>query len=468
MSNNKTGLIIKREYLTRVKKKSFILMTVFAPFLFAGFFALIIFLAMPKDEDYKVLVVDETTIMYEGMDLLQKEERAKKVKNNEVLGEDKQIVEKNQIELFEATGSYSEAIKRFQKENSDFNYLVFLPKNLVDQSDGKANLIYKSAPNSITETKINRLINDAREALLMEIEQVDKVKFDRIKTRVGLTALASSNMDENGNLKEEKADFKIAAGIGFGFSILILMFILTFGMQVMRGVIEEKTSRIIEVIISSVKPFQIMMGKIIGIGLVGLTQFIFWIILTGVLITIMTAVVGVNLSPDTVAEMSSTDLTKATGGKANEMISAIFNLPWLALISSFLVYFLGGYFLYSALYAAIGAAVDSETDTQQFMVPVMLPLMLGLYVTQLSVFTNPEGSAMFWLSMIPFTSPIAMLVRIAMGNAEVWEVLLSISLLILTFIGTTWIGSRIYKVGILMYGKKVTYKEMFKWIRYKS
>ncbi|MGK0436958.1 MAG: ABC-type Na+ efflux pump permease subunit, partial [Flavobacteriales bacterium] len=139
MSNNKTGLIIKREYLTRVKKKSFILMTVFAPFLFAGFFALIIFLAMPKDEDYKVLVVDETTIMYEGMDLLQKEERAKKVKNNEVLGEDKQIVEKNQIELFEATGSYSEAIKRFQKENSDFNYLVFLPKNLVDQSDGKAN-----------------------------------------------------------------------------------------------------------------------------------------------------------------------------------------------------------------------------------------------------------------------------------------------------------------------------------------
>lgn len=468
MSNNKTGLIIKREYLTRVKKKSFILMTVFAPFLFAGFFALIIFLAMPKEQDYKVLVVDETTIMYEGMDLLQKEDKAEKIKNNIAAGKSGKISEKNKIEIFEATGSYSEAIKRFQKENSDFNYLVFLPKNLVDQGDGKANLIYKSAPNSTTETKINRLINDAREALLMEIEEVDKAKFDRIKTKVGLTALASSNLDENGSLIEEKADFKIAAGFGFGFSILILMFILTFGMQVMRGVIEEKTSRIIEVIISSVKPFQIMMGKIVGIGLVGLTQFIFWILLTGILITIMTAVVGVNLSPDAVSEMSAVDLKEATGGEANKMLSAIWNLPWLALISSFLVYFLGGYFLYSALYAAIGAAVDSETDTQQFMVPVMLPLMLGLYVTQLSVFTNPEGSAMFWLSMIPFTSPIAMLVRIAMGNAEVWEVLLSISLLIITFIGTTWLGAKIYKTGILMYGKKVTYKELFKWIRYKN
>lgn len=468
MSNNKTGLIIKREYLTRVKKKSFILMTVFAPFLFAGFFALIVFLAMPKDEDYKVLVVDETTIMYEGMELIQNKEKAEKLKDNKALDDDEKIVEKNKIELFEATGNYSEAIKRFQKENSDFNFLVYLPKNLVEQSDGKANLIYKTAPNSTTETKLNRLINGAREALLMEIEKVDKEKFDRIKTKVGLTALASSNMDENGNPIEDKAGFKIAAGVGFGFSILILMFILTFGMQVMRGVIEEKTSRIIEVIISSVKPFQIMMGKIVGIGLVGLTQFIFWIILTGILITVGTMIVGVNISPDAVSEMSSTDLSAAAGSEANEMISAIINLPWLALISSFLVYFLGGYFLYSALYAAIGAAVDSETDTQQFMVPVMLPLMLGLYVTQLSVFTNPEGSAMFWLSMIPFTSPIAMLVRIAMGNAEIWEVLLSIALLILTFIGTTWLGARIYKTGILMYGKKVTYKELFKWVRYKN
>ncbi|MEN9001138.1 MAG: ABC transporter permease, partial [Flavobacteriales bacterium] len=311
MSNNKTGLIIKREYLTRVKKKSFILMTVFAPFLFAGFFALIVFLAMPKEQDYKLLVVDETTIMYEGMELLQQQEKAQQTKDNKALDSGKEIKEKNKIELFEATGTYSEAIKRFQKENSDFDYLVYLPKNLVDQSDGKANLIYKSAPNSPTETKINRLINGAREALLMEIEKVDKAKFDRIKTKVGLTSEASSNLDENGAKIEEKADYKIAAGFGFGFSILILMFILTFGMQVMRGVIEEKTSRIIEVIISSVKPFQIMMGKIVGIGLVGLTQFIFWIVLTGILIIAGTVIFGINVSPDAVSEMSSTDLAAA-------------------------------------------------------------------------------------------------------------------------------------------------------------
>jgi len=255
--------------------------------------------------------------------------------------------------------------------------------------------------------------------------------------------------------------------IGMFSGILIYMFIFLYGVQVMRGVIEEKTSRIIEVIISSVKPFQIMMGKIVGIGLVGLTQFIFWIVLTGILIIVMSIVVGVNLSPEAVSQMNSVQLNEAAGSEINETLLAILNLPWLAIISSFLVYFLGGYFLYSALYAAIGAAVDSETDTQQFMIPVMLPLMLGLYVTQLSVFTNPAGSAMFWLSMIPFTSPIAMLVRIAMGNAEVWEVLLSITLLVLTFIGTTWIGARIYKTGILMYGKKVTYKDLFKWIRYK-
>lgn len=467
MSNKKTGLIIKREYLTRVKKKSFILMTIFAPFLFAGFFALIIFLAMPKEKDYNILIVDDTTIMYEGMRTILNEEMDKIVKSNNALPEAKRTPIDSSYQFRETTLSYVSALKEFKKEDSKYDYLLHIPSSVISQSTGKANLIYKSAPNSKTEIKITNLINEAREALIMEKEEVDPKKYALINTKVGLTSEESSNLGENGEKLDNKADFKIAAGVGFGFSILILMFILTFGMQVMRGVIEEKTSRIIEVIISSVKPFQIMMGKIVGIGLVGLTQFIFWIVLTGILIIVMSIIVGVNLSPEAVSQMNSVQLNEAAGSEINETLLAILNLPWLAIISSFLVYFLGGYFLYSALYAAIGAAVDSETDTQQFMIPVMLPLMLGLYVTQLSVFTNPAGSAMFWLSMIPFTSPIAMLVRIAMGNAEVWEVLLSITLLVLTFIGTTWIGARIYKTGILMYGKKVTYKDLFKWIRYK-
>ncbi|MGB1041726.1 MAG: ABC transporter permease, partial [Flavobacteriales bacterium] len=232
------------------------------------------------------------------------------------------------------------------------------------------------------------------------------------------------------------------------------------------GVIEEKTSRIIEIIISSIKPFQIMMGKIIGVGLVGLTQFLFWILLTVVLVVVFIPMLGIDVSPDAVSQMSSTEMMAASKSELNTSIAAIWNLPWFALISSFLIYFIGGYLLYSSLYAAIGAAVDNETDTQQFMFPVLLPLMLGFYITYMSVLTNPEGASMFWLSMIPFTSPIAMLVRISMESVELWEVLLSIGILILTFIGTTWLGAKIYRTGILMYGKKVTYKEMFKWLRY--
>ncbi len=466
MSNKKTGLIIKREYLTRVKKKSFILMTIFAPFLFAGFFALIIFLAMPKDKDYKILVVDDTTIMYEGIETILLDEKKDIVKANLALPEGKKVKLDEKYQFTETTVDYSSALKEFKKEESDYDYLVYLPSNLIDMATNKANLIYKEAPNSKTETKINTLINGAREALIMEKEEVDKEKYNRIKTKVGLATYQSTNLDENGDPIVDKAGFKTAAYVGFAFSILILMFILTFGMQVMRGVIEEKTNRIIEVIISSVKPFQIMMGKIVGVGLVGLTQFIFWIILTLILVIVFIPMLGINVSPEAVSEMSATDMSAMNTG-ANDSIAAIFNLPWVSLIGSFLIYFIGGYLLYSSLYAAIGAAVDSETDTQQFMIPVMLPLMLGIYVTQISVMTNPEGAAMFWLSIIPLTSPIAMLVRIAMESVELWEVLLSIFILILSFIGTTWLGAKIYKTGILMYGKKVTYKELFKWIRYK-
>jgi ABC-2 type transport system permease protein len=256
-------------------------------------------------------------------------------------------------------------------------------------------------------------------------------------------------------------------GVGAIAGYMLMMFVMIYGTSVMRSVIEEKTSRIIEVIISSVKPFQLMMGKIIGIGLVGLTQFLVWIILTGVLIVIMMFAFNIDMaSPDNVAQMS-TDLAQIDAKSTmSDAFNNIWGLPWLQLIVSFLFYFLGGYFLYSSLYAAIGAAVDSETDTQQFLMPVMLPLMLGFYVTQMSVMTNPEGSAIFWLSMIPFTSPVSMLVRISMGSVELWEVLLSMSLLVITFIGTTWLAGKIYRTGILMYGKKASWKEMFKWLKY--
>ena len=466
---NKTGLIIKREYLTRVKKKSFILMTVLGPVLFAGFFAAIVLLAMPKEEDYNVLVVDDTMSIAEGMVLIQKEDLENKIKDKKYSIDDKNKGEKikDNIILHSNGSDKVTALKELKKEDSEYDYLVYIPKKVINRSNNSATIYYKKAPNSPTETKITSLINRARENLLLSKVGIDKKKYDSINTNVGLEPIPISNVDEYGVKIDDKAEFKTAAYVGFGFSILIFMFILTFGMQVMRGVIEEKTNRIIEVIISSVKPFQIMMGKIVGIGMVGLTQFLFWIILTGVLVLVIIPMLGIDSSPDAVSQMTSEEMS-AMVDKNSGVLGTIMNLPWLALISSFLIYFLGGYLLYSALYAAIGAAVDNETDTQQFLVPVMIPLALGLYVAQFSVMTNPEGGAMFWLSMIPFTSPVVMLIRISMESVELWEVLLSIAILILTFIGTTWLGARIYKTGILMYGKKVTYKEMFKWIRYRN
>ena len=275
---NKTGLIIKREYLTRVKKKSFLLMTLLGPLLFAGFFAAIVLLAMPKEEDYDVLIVDDTMVMAEGMEAIQIEDLKKKIKDKKHSIDDDKKKEKikNNIKLHRPDTDFLSAIKELKKEDSKYDYLVYLPKKIINRSDNSAEIYYKKAPNSPTETKITSLINRARENLLLKDIGISKSQYDSINTNVGLNAIAISNVDDMGVKIEDKAEFKTAAFAGFGFSILIFLFIMTFGMQVMRGVIEEKTNRIIEVIISSVKPFQIMMGKIIGVGLVGLTQFLFW------------------------------------------------------------------------------------------------------------------------------------------------------------------------------------------------
>jgi len=248
--------------------------------------------------------------------------------------------------------------------------------------------------------------------------------------------------------------------IGSISGILIYIFIFMYGTMVMRGVIEEKTNRIIEVIISSIKPFQLMMGKIIGVAMVGLTQFILWIILTMILLS--------------VAELFFMDANSITNGLNNQekslMITEITNLTnninLIQILFSFLFYFLAGYLLYSSLFAAVGSAVDAEADTQQFILPVTIPLILAFILIQ-PIMDNPDGNLSFWMSIIPFTSPIVMMVRLPFG-VPIWEILLSMFILIITFILTTWIAAKIYRVGILMYGKKATYKELLKWISYKA
>jgi ABC-2 type transport system permease protein len=251
-----------------------------------------------------------------------------------------------------------------------------------------------------------------------------------------------------------------------------------FGSQVMRGVIEEKTSRIVEVIISSVKPFELMMGKIVGVALVGLTQFLLWVILTATLVTVITSSFVTKLSNKTPTEQiissqlpsvnqdksASINSVKVKDTGVNEVLDAVNSIDFPVMISSFLFYFLFGYLLYAALFAAIGSAVDSEADTQQFMLPITIPLIFAIIMAQY-VMQEPQGTMAFWLSIFPLTSPVIMMIRIPFGVPYL-DLVLSMGLLLLGFLGTTWLAAKIYRTGILMYGKKVSYKELWKWLRY--
>jgi len=267
---------------------------------------------------------------------------------------------------------------------------------------------------------------------------------------------------------------EIRAFIGGGFGYLIMMFIIIYGGFVMRSVIEEKTSRIIEVIISSVKPFQLMLGKIIGTSLAGVTQFAIWIFSASLLLIVAMLIMDIELSTlSGNPAMNTMGTLPAPTQSVNEMqpyINEMIKIPWLLLITSFIVYFILGYLIYSSIYASIGAAVDNETDTQQFIFPIILPLMLAIYVGFFSVFSNPHGPIAVGFSLFPLTSPIVMLMRLPSGLGEggvpIWQLVSSIILLVITFIGIVWLAAKIYRVGILMYGKKPTYRELLKWLKY--
>jgi ABC-2 type transport system permease protein len=256
-----------------------------------------------------------------------------------------------------------------------------------------------------------------------------------------------------------------------GAGYLIMMFILIYGAMVMRSVIEEKTSRIIEVIISSVKPFQLMLGKIFGTAAAGLTQFLIWGLLIALIFIASSYFFGVDLgsassaNPNMAVQQMDAQMERLGTNESQELFAELLNLPLISTFVYFILYFLLGYLLYSSLYAAIGAAVDNETDTQQFMLPVLLPLILGVYVGFATVINDPHGTIATVFSLIPFTSPIVMLMRVPFG-VPWWQILISLTLLLITFIGVVWLAAKIYRVGILMYGKKTSYKELMKWIRY--
>jgi ABC-2 type transport system permease protein len=289
---------------------------------------------------------------------------------------------------------------------------------------------------------------------------IEKIKLSKTYVNIGQESFLGE--------KSSKIDNIVKLAFGGFAGYLLFMFIIIYGNMIMRSVIEEKTSRIIEVIISSVKPIQLMLGKIIGTSLAGITQFVIWIILGGVLMVVVSVIFGINLSELQSPQqevMQQAMESPQMQLQAQNMITAIYNLPLINLTIAFILFFIGGYLLYSSLYASVGAAVDNETDTQQFMMPILVPLILAVYVGIFTVIEDPHGTVSTVFSFIPFTSPVVMLMRIPFG-VPIWQQLISLGLLIGTFMFTVWFAAKIYRVGILMYGKKPSYKDIYKWLRY--
>lgn len=448
---NKILLIIQREYLSRVKKKSFILMTLLTPIIIAAFYGIMIYFSVQgaKSTFQKIAVVN----------------------NNPNITA--QLSSGKNITYTYSNSTLQELKKTYIQDGYD--YILYLPEFPLDAPQNIQLMGEKQASLSLN----NKVTGDLEEALRIQKLKASGISQDDLDKLSSDIEIGNMKIGLDG--KEEDSSAGATTIIGSAAGILMFMFILLYGIQVMRGVIEEKTSRIIEVMISSVKPFQLMMGKIIGIALVGLTQFLLWIVLTTAISTVAVQVFTGN-KPAVENQQSNTnqhsnaakqpniekmDQKIQESGPVAMVQKSLANMDMTKIIIVFLFFFIGGYLFYSALYAAIGSAVDSETETQQFVMPVMMPLFVG-YALSLSVVTNdPYGPIAFWLSIIPFTSPIAMMVRLPYGVPD-WQLALSMALLIAGFIGTVWFASKIYRVGILMYGKKTSLKEMIKWFNYKN
>lgn len=430
---NNLNLIIHREYLARVRNKTFIVMTFLSPLILVGMFLLIAYLSMLNNSEERIIGIhDERGIFVEEF---QDSEEIK-------------YLDLSAISLEEAT--------RLVREKN-YHGVVHIPA-IEDNVDLAGSIRYfgKESPGLGTLKQIEQVITEKLTNQELVSRGIDISQIQAAETPVNIQI-----QNFEGQRTSKMAGYiKMIFGGAAGY--LLMMFIIIYGNMVMRSVIEEKTNRIIEIIISSVKPFQLMLGKILGTSLAGLTQFAIWVLLGGLLFFLATSIAGFELTP---TPPQAQEMQEMAGSEMQQLIIDVANLPLLTLLISFLVYFIGGYFLYSAIYAAIGAAVDSETDTQQFMFPIILPLMLGIYVGFFSVIENPHGSVSTIFSMIPLTSPIVMLMRIPFG-VPWWELAISIILLVVTNAATVWLAAKIYRVGILMYGKKPTYKELYKWLKY--
>lgn len=442
----KTWIIIKREYLSRVKKRSFIVMTILGPILMAALMIAPYFIARSTEGVKRIDVVDETGLF------------------NKNLGSNKNI------QFHYLNTDINTASARY---NEDSSYaLLYIPKPAYITAHYAELLYQNKQPNMTVTSYIQERMSYVLENIaLHELYNIDKKDLDATKTNVDL-------VQKNISTGEKSAPI-LTSILGYVSGFLIYLFIFLFGSMVMRGVLEEKTNRVVELIVSSVKPFQLMMGKIVGIALVGLTQFLLWIVLTFTLVSTFSAsIIGKDIfKSDTQKEFvmnknvvipdnAKMQPKQDDNSELSGIMNTVRNYDFIAIILAFAFYFLFGYLMYASLFAAVGSAADTETDTQQFMLPITIPLIfafvMGMYIVE-----DPQGPLAFWLSIIPLTSPVVMMIRLPFGVPP-FEFYLSMVLLVLAFIGTAWLAGKIYRTGILMYGKKVNYRELWKWIWYKG
>lgn len=432
---HKIFIVTQREFITRVRKKSFIVMTLAAPLLIVLFYGLIFYFAINKDigASKKKIYVSDQSGNYLG-----------KLKNSETL---------------EFTFGYVAQEKEQQFLTDEDYYALLVIPNTSPDSLKKVSLYTKDQAGLSTVLYIEKQLEDEVKNTLLKNNGIDASTLKTInQTSINISTIKVTEKGlENGNVGASTV-------LGYIGAIMIYMFIFMYGVQIMRGVIEEKSNRIVEVIISSIKPFELMMGKITGIALVGITQFTIWIILVSVFGSGVSGAIMSNMGIGADAQQAMAQGGQATAnGEISEVMEALINFNFVYFIGMFLFYFIGGYLFYGALFAAIGSAVDNETDTQQFMLPITMPLVFALVIAQSAITSDPNGTLAFWLSVIPFTSPVVMMVRLPF-DVPTWQVIVSMISLVIGFIFTTWMAGRIYRIGILMYGKKPSYKLIAKWL----
>ncbi len=433
-------LIIKREFIAKVRNKSFIVMTFLSPLLFVGIAVFVGYLSSMKADTKRVAIHDETGLFVN-------EFKSMNSTDGEYLYQDFSAIDVKYL--------------RDSITNESYEGLLCIPKVTNDKDlENKVQFISNESPSISFITNVQDIIAKKITKDNFQKANLDTLAIQNAQAKVTISLAKASGEKSLKGLNE------IKIGIGGAFGYLIMMFIIIYGNMVMRSVIEEKTNRIVEIIISSVKPFQLMMGKIIGTSMAGLLQFFIWAIIGLTLMFTASAFFGIDASP---TAKISPELLQAGNQEfaqtAQMYVKELWDLPIATILISFVVYFIGGYFLYSSFYAAIGAAVDSETDSQQFLLPIIMPLVLAVYIGFFTVIHDPHGTIATVFSMIPLTSPIVMLMRIPFG-VPLWQLAISVTLLFGTFFFVVWFAAKIYRVGILMYGKKPTWRELYKWLQY--